>query len=183
MSKKLSLQEQLLKSGLVSSAKAKTVKTEKYKQAQLQRKNNVQVTDETKELARKTREAQLAKDHALNQQRQQQAQQKELIEQIKQLIEANKLVRDENGEPYRFIHKDKVKTIYVADAMRQQLMNGKLAIVKCGKTFEVVSAEAAQKIRERDASFVCLHHETIATVATPVEDEYAAYQVPDDLMW
>lgn len=51
MSKKLSLQEQLLKSGLVSSAKAKSIKTEKHKQVQKQRHHNIDVVDENKQLA------------------------------------------------------------------------------------------------------------------------------------
>ncbi|MDP3333593.1 MAG: DUF2058 family protein, partial [Methylococcaceae bacterium] len=50
---KLSLQEQLLKSGLVSAAQAKTAKTNKNKQVQQQRKNNVVVNDDAKELAQK----------------------------------------------------------------------------------------------------------------------------------
>ena len=45
---KLSLQDQLLKSGLVSSAQAKSVKSDKHKQTQQQRKNNVTVVDEKK---------------------------------------------------------------------------------------------------------------------------------------
>ena len=45
---KLSLQEQLLKSGLVSSAHAKSAKSDKHKQVQQQRKNNVKVVDEAK---------------------------------------------------------------------------------------------------------------------------------------
>ena len=50
---KLSLQEQLLKSGLVSSAQAKSAKSDKRKQTEQQRKNNVTVVDEAKELAQK----------------------------------------------------------------------------------------------------------------------------------
>lgn len=72
MSKKLSLQEQLLKSGLVSTAQAKTAKTNKHKQEQLQRKNNVLVSDEAKALAQKARTGQLARDQELNQLHQQQ---------------------------------------------------------------------------------------------------------------
>ena len=178
---KLSLQEQLLKSGLISAAKAKTAKTEKHKQEQLQRKNNVAVTDEAKELARKAREEQLAKDQALNQQRLQQEQKKQLAAQVKQLIEANKLARDEDGVAYRFVDDNKVKVLYVSEEMRQQLINGRLAIVKLDKSYEVVNADSAQKIRERDADSVCLHN---ATPVKPVADDpYAAYQVPDDLMW
>ena len=88
---KLSLQEQLLKSGLVSSAQAKTAKTNKNKQVQQQRKNNVVVNDDAKELAQKARAEQLARDVELNQQRQQQELKKQLLAQVKQLIEQNKL--------------------------------------------------------------------------------------------
>jgi uncharacterized protein YaiL (DUF2058 family) len=53
---KLSLQDQLLKSGLVSTAQAKTAKSDKRKQTEQQRKNNVTVVDEAKELVIKARE-------------------------------------------------------------------------------------------------------------------------------
>lgn len=182
MSKKLSLQEQLLKSGLVSSAQAKTVKSNKHKQEQLQRKNNVVVSDEAKELAQKARAEQLARDIELNQQRQQQELKKQLLAQVKQLIEQNKLTRDEDGVAYRFTDDNKVKTLYVAETMRKQLINGQLAIVKLGKGYEVVTAEIAKKISERDASSVLVHNEPAATT-TPSDDPYAGYAVPDDLMW
>ena len=180
---KLSLQEQLLKSGLVSSAKAKTVKTDKHKQEQLQRKNNVVVADDAKELAQKARAEQLAKDIALNQQRQQQEQKKQLLAQVKQLIEANKLSRDEEGIAYRFTDDNKVKTLYVSATMRTQLINGKLAIAKLGNSYEVVSAEVAQKISARDAHSVLVYNEPTAAPVESSDDAYAAYQIPDDLMW
>ena len=69
---KLSLQEQLLKSGLVSSAKAKSVKSDKRKQEQQQRNNNVVIVDEAKELAKKVHAEQVERDRALNQLKQQQ---------------------------------------------------------------------------------------------------------------
>jgi hypothetical protein len=179
---KLSLQEQLLKSGLVSSAQAKTAKTNKHKQVQQQRKNNVVVNDDAKELAQKARAEQLARDVELNQQRQQQELKKQLFAQIKQLIEQNKLARDEDGVAYRFTNDNKVKTLYVAETMRVQLISGQLAIVKSGKSYEVVTADIAKKISERDAGSVLVHNEPAASVAS-ADDPYAGYAVPDDLMW
>jgi uncharacterized protein YaiL (DUF2058 family) len=179
---KLSLQEQLLKSGLVSSAQAKTVKSNKHKQEQLQRKNNVVVEDQAKELAQKARAEQVARDIELNQQRQQQEQQKQRLAQVKQLIEQNKLPREEDGVAYRFNDDNKVKTLYVSDTMRAQLINGKLAIVKLGKSHEVVSAEVAKKISERDRDSVLVHNDSVTTIEQ-ADDPYAGYAVPDDLMW
>jgi uncharacterized protein len=185
MSKKLSLQEQLLQSGLVSSSQAKTAKTEKNKQAQMQRKNNLVVVDEAKELARKTREEQLAKDLALNQQRQQQEEKKQLLVQIKQLIEANKLPKSTSDDDiaYRFTDNNNVKTVYVSNTVRTQLINGQLAVVKYGKNYEIVPESCAKKIRERDPDRVCVYNETASNTAQTADDPYAAYQVPDDLMW
>lgn len=182
---KLSLQEQLLQSGLASSAQAKSVKSEKHKQAQLQRKNNVVVKDETKELAQKARAEQLAKDLELNQQRQQQEQKKQLMAQVKQLIEQNKLPRVDNEDDvaYRFTDDNKVKTLYVPESMRVQLSNGKLAIVKSGKKYEVVIAEIAHKIAERDVGSVLVNNETASSKAEKADDPYAGFEVPDDLMW
>jgi uncharacterized protein YaiL (DUF2058 family) len=182
---KLSLQEQLLKSGLASSAQAKSVKTEKHKQAQLQRKNNVVIKDEAKELAQKARAEQLAKDLELNQQRQQQEQKKQLLAQVKQLIEQNKLprVEQEDDVAYRFTDDNKVKTLYVPESMRMQLSNGKLAIVKSGKKYEIVSIEIAHKIAARDTDSVLVNNEMPSTKAEQTDDLYAGYEVPDDLMW
>jgi uncharacterized protein len=182
MSKKLSLQEQLLKSGLVSTAQAKTAKTNKHKQEQLQRKNNVLVSDEAKALAQKARAEQLARDQELNQLHQQQELKKQLLAQVKQLIEQNKLPRKEDGVAYRFTDGNKVKTLYVAEIMRKQLINGQLAIVKLDKGYEVVTAEVAKKISERDADSVLVHNEPAANVTT-ADNPYSSYAVPDDLMW
>jgi uncharacterized protein YaiL (DUF2058 family) len=179
---KLSLQEQLLKSGLVSSAQAKSAKSNKHKQEQLQRKNNVVVEDQAKELAQKARAEQLARDIELNQQRQQQEHKKQLLAQVKQLIEQNKLPRDEDGVAYRFNDDNKVKTLYIAETMRAQLINGKLAIVKSGKSYEVVSAEVAKKISERDRDSVLVHNDSVTSIEQ-ADDPYSGYAVPDDLMW
>ncbi|MFI3188927.1 nucleoprotein/polynucleotide-associated enzyme [Crenothrix sp. D3] len=179
---KLSLQEQLLKSGLVSSAQAKSAKSNKHKQEQLQRKNNIVQVDEAKAWSEKSRLEKLEKDLALNQLHQQQELKKQLLAQIKQLIEQNKLPRDEEGIAYRFINNNKVKTLYVSEIMRTQLINGQLAIVKLGKSYEVVTAEVAKKISERNADSVLVHNEPAANLAQ-VDDPYSDYAVPDDLMW
>ncbi|WP_031437400.1 DUF2058 domain-containing protein [Methylobacter tundripaludum] len=179
---KLSLQEQLLKSGLVSAAKAKSVKSDKRKQTQQQRKNKVEVVDEAKELAQKAQAEKIERDRELNQIRQQQDEQKQLVAQVKQIIELNRLPRDPEGLAYNFTDDNKVKRLYVSEAMRDQIVEGRLAIVKLGQQYEVVSAEAARKIQSRDEASVIVFNEK-NKVADVVDDAYAQYQVPDDLIW
>ncbi len=179
---KLSLQEQLLKSGLVSASKAKSVKSDKRKQTQQQRKNKVEVVDEAKELAQKAQAEKIERDRELNQLRQRQEEQKQLAAQIKQIIELNRLPVDPEGMAYNFTDDNKVKRLYVSGTMRDQIVEGRLAIVKLGANYEVVGAEAARKILSRDAASVIVFNEPNKTTDV-ADDPYAAYQVPDDLIW
>ncbi len=179
---KLSLQEQLLQSGLVNSAKAKSVKTEQRKKTQQQRKNNAAAEDAAKDLAKQAQAAKAEKDRLLNQQRTQQEAGKQLTAQIKQLVESNRIAEAPDGEPYHFTDNNKVKTLYVSESLREQLGAGRLAIVKSEQQYAVVPLDTAEKIRLRSAEHLVLlnsppdshnHH----------NDPYAAFPVPDDLMW
>ena len=180
---KLSLQDQLLKSGLVSSAQAKSAKSDKRKQTEQQRKNNVTVVDEAKELVQKTQAEKAKRDRELNQLIKQQEEQKHLIAQVKQLIELNKQPKDADGLAYHFNDKNKVKTLYVSETIREQIIRGRLAIVKLEESYEAVSSEVAKKISLRDAASVIVHNEPSASAVDTKDDPYADYQIPDDLMW
>lgn len=172
----------MLKSGLVSAAQAKSIKSDKRKQTQQQRKHKIEVIDEAKELAQKAQAEKIERDRAFNQLRQQQEEQKQLAAQIKQLIELNRLPRDADGLVYNFNDDNKVKRLYVSEAMRDQIAEGRLAIVKLDTSYEVVGAETARKIQQRDAASVIVFNQQNKTTDV-VDDPYAEYQVPDDLIW
>jgi uncharacterized protein YaiL (DUF2058 family) len=179
---KLSLQEQLLKAGLVSSAQAKSIKSDKLKQTRQQRNNNTPAVDETKALAAKAQAEKLAKDRELNQLRHQQEEQKQVAAQIKQIIESNRCPPVPDGLPYKFIDNNKVKTLYVTETMRTQIAAGHLAIVKYDKRYEVVAADVADKIKSRSPANVIVWNDNPPSTENK-DDPYADYQVPDDLMW
>lgn len=186
MSKKLSMQEQLLKAGLVSNAKAKAIKTEKNKQQNLQRHHKVEVVDEAKQLAQQALAEKSERDRLLNLQQQEQARQKEIQAQIKQIIDDNQLKFDlKNAEiAYRFTDGTKVKTLYVTEELREKLANGKLTIVKTETDYVLLLPEAAKKIQERDEKRVLVWNQSqIEKEAIAEDDPYAAYEIPDDLMW
>ena len=180
---KLSLQEQLLKSGLVSNAKAKSIKSDKRKQEQQQRNNKVVVVDEAKELAKQTLAEKAERDRELNLAKKQIEEQKQLMAQVKQLIELNKQDRDTDGVAYNFTDLNKVKTLYVSEAMREAIIKGRLAVVKFGEAYEVVTTEVAKKIADRDATSVIVNYEQSTEKVVSKDDPYANYQIPDDLMW
>ena len=78
-----------------------------------------------------------------------------------------------------------MKLLVTAD-QKSHLTSGHLAIVLTGATtgnqFEIVAAQVARKIAERDAQSVVMLNESDATDALE-DDPYAAYQIPDDLTW
>jgi len=179
--KNLSLQDQLLKAGLTNETKAKQVRAEKRKQTKKQQKNKVEVVNEAKQQLQDTKDKQLEKDRLLNHKRNEEADKKQIINQIFQLIDLNKIAQEEEGIAYNFTDQNKVKIIYISDEVRQQIISGRLAIVKAKTSYEVVPVAVAKKIMQRDENvIIVLFTENTDTVE---EDDYQGYEIPDDLMW
>jgi uncharacterized protein len=129
----------------------------------------------------KAKTEQLAKDRELGALQKKQAEQKATVAQIRQLIALHcKPQGDENGVVYHFNDNNKVKTLYVSELIREQIIKGLLAIIKFEKRYELVAADIAEKIRLRDAACVIVLNEADDKVG---DDSYAAYQIPDDLIW
>lgn len=180
--KNLSLQDQLLKAGLTNDNKVKQVRAEKRKQTKKLNKNKVTVVDEAKQLAQEAKSKQIEKDKALNEQRNKEAEKKQIANQIIQLIELNKLAKDQEADiAYNFTDQNKVKVIYVSEEIRNKIIAGRLAVVKAKSSYEVVAVEVANKIKQRDQQVVIV----LFTEQTDVieDDEYQGYEIPDDLMW
>jgi uncharacterized protein YaiL (DUF2058 family) len=181
-----SLQDQLLKAGLVDKHKAKLANKEKQKQTNLARKSGGKTVNAAKAAAQQRHAERVEQDRVLNQKKQDIARQKAIGAQVKQLIEVNKLDRSRGEIPYSFEYENKVKNILVTEDQKNHLTSGHLAIVVTGITkgsqFEIVAAQVAQKIAERDEQSVILLNGRDAS-ATLEDDLYAAYQIPDDLTW
>ena len=179
-----SLQDQLLKAGLVDSKKAKQVQRDKKKQAKQQHKSREKVVDETRLAAQQAQQQKAERDRALNRQREEEAQQKAIAAQIRQLIESNRQPR-QGDIGYSFTHDSKVKKIYVDAKQQKQLERGILAIVVLDGGFELVPAPVAEKISQRDEHCVALRNHPGETQAEPDSDDeyYAQFEIPDDLMW
>ena len=178
----ISLQDQLLNSGLIKKDKANKAKKEKYKQSKQQRNSKTIEIDEATLLAQKSLTEKQAKDRELNQQQKAKADEKAIVAQIKQLIKLNIQAQDNDGVAYNFSDNNAVKKIYVNEATLKNISNGKLAIVKYDAHYELVPAQVAEKIKQRDASFILVLNDKIEDEAAE-DDPYADFQVPDDLMW
>jgi len=176
-----SLQDQLLKAGLIDGKKAKQIDKEKRKQQKVARKSTQPVVDEVKTAAEKARADKAARDRALNAEREAAAQQKAIAAQIKQLVANNKQPKGNGDVAYNFTFDRKIKTIYVTEAVRDHLAAGRLVIVGLDELFELVPRVIADKIAERNADIVV--QPAADSAAVDEDDPYADYQIPDDLMW
>ena len=176
-----SLQDQLLKAGLVDSKKVSAANKDKRKQEKQQRKHKIETVDETKESVQQALHEKAERDRQLNFQRDEEIRHKAIIAQIKQLIETSQLSRDRAEIPYNFTDGTKIKKILVSEDMQNRLSNGRLAIVKFDDKYSVVPKAVADKIKLRDAAHVVVSN--ILQTSDDADDPYAEYKIPDDLMW
>lgn len=177
---KLTLQEQLLKAGLVNSKKmAKVQRTAK--------KSRVQAR-EASAAVEENKKAQLERDKQLSEQQKQAALSKEYKAQVKQLIEMNRIVVAKGDIGFNFTDNNLIKRIDVDKLTQTQLINGRLAIARLAneKTGEheyaIIPASVADKIAQRDADSIVLNS-ALSQEEQDEDDPYADFKVPDDLMW
>lgn len=179
----VSLQEQFLKAGLVDKTKAKLANQEKSKQKKVERRTGTQSVDEARLAAQEIQRKNAEKAREANAQRDAAAQQKAIAAQIAQMVQQNRQSKGAGKDEvaYNFTHGTKIERIYVSPSVREHLVAGRLVIVVLGAAVELVPRVIADKIEERDASLVVRVKQ--ASTAVDEDDPYAAYQIPDDLMW
>lgn len=176
-----SLQEQFLKAGLVDKKKVKQANQEKSQQKKIERRTGTQTVDEVRLAALETQRKNAERARELNAQRDAAATQKAIQAQIVQMVQQNRQSKGGGDIAYNFTHDNKIKRLYVSAAVQAHLVAGRLVIVCQGESVELVPKVIADKIAERDASIVVRVNKTSTEV--DADDPYAAYQIPDDLMW
>lgn len=177
----MSLQDQLLKAGLVDAKKASKIKKTKHKQAKQKQKNKVEQVDEAKLAAQKAQAEKAERDRQLNLERKQEAERKAVAAQIRQLVEMNRLPTE--GElAYNFTDEGAIKRLYIDEEQQKQLGNGRLCIIKLDGDYQLIPTAVADKARQRDESITILSNQP-TEAADDEDDYYADFKVPDDLMW
>ena len=177
---KLTLQEQMLKAGLVSTKKmAKVQRTAK--------KSRVQAR-EAREAVEENKKAQIERDKQLSEQQKQATLTKEHKAQVKQLIEMNKIDVAKGNITFNFTDNNLIKKIDVDKQTQAQLINGRLAIARLAvnsngeSQYAIIPASVADKIAQRDAESIVLNS-ALSQEEQDEDDPYADFKVPDDLMW
>jgi hypothetical protein len=176
-----SLQEQFLKAGLIDKNKAKLASQDKSKQKKIERRTGTHSVDEARLAALDTQCKNAERARELNAQRDAAATQKAIVAQIVQMVQKNRQSKGAGEIAYNFTHDKKIERLYVSAAVQAHLMAGRLVIVCQGGATELVPRVIADKIAERDASLVVRVNK--ASTGIEADDPYAAFQIPDDLMW
>ena len=151
-------QDQLLKAGLVNK---KQVNKLKHEQRINRQQNTVENPSDESIKAKQELLAHEERNRELNRQHNEAMRQREKLAQVKQIIETNRLVRDDRGEPYYFTVGNKVKKLFVSDEMTNQLSRGQLAIVRLDNSYEIVTAKVANQIASRDKNAVVVFHQDV----------------------
>lgn len=177
---KLTLQEQMLKAGLVTSKKmAKVQRTAK--------KSRVQAR-EAREAVEENKKAQQERDKQLSEQQKQAVLSKEFKAQVKQLIEMNRIPLSKGNITFNFTDNNVIKKLEVDKTTQAQLINGRLAIARLAVDdkpegeYAIIPASVAEKIAQRDAGSIVLHS-ALSQEEQDQDDPYADFKIPDDLMW
>ena len=180
-----SLQDQLLKAGLVDKKKSQQIKKQKQQAEKQQRKHKVSSDDGNKVDVTAVRQAEAEKSRELNRKRDEEAQNRAIQAQIKQMIMTSQINHEDGELAFHFKHGTAVKQLYVTERLQSQLERGQLAIVTFEQRYQLVPKVVAEKIAERDADLLVFLNEPgyAGQNQTDEDDPYKDFVIPDDLMW
>jgi len=192
-----SLRDQLLQAGLVNEKQARVAERQAQQQQQGQRhqlpKSERGRATGPALAAQQAQRAKAVRDQELNRRQQEQADKRARQAQIQQLVEQHRLPRPQTDESYHFVHGSQVRHIPADAATRARLSRGEIAIVRIGGRYELVPAETAARIRERDERRVIVNGAGKGSAgptgsagsagSADEDDDYRDFKVPDDLIW
>lgn len=175
-----SLRDQLLKAGLVTKKQA--ARSERAQQPYRGGKGRTPPASGPVRSDDAARAAKAARDRELNREQQAKVEARARRAELRQIIEQHRVAKPETDEYFNFVDGGKVCRIPVDAGLRARLVAGTLVIARCGGRYDMVPAEAASLIRERDAAAV-ISLDAPASPAAAEDDPYRDFAVPDDLTW
>ncbi|MBP6113838.1 MAG: DUF2058 domain-containing protein [Acinetobacter sp.] len=176
---KNALQAQLLKAGLVDNKKAKKLS----KQAVHEQRTGQSSEAELKAKIEKDQQEKLAKDQALSLEKKLALDEKTLRASVIQMISHHKIKETDGDVTYQFIDDSKIKKVYINQQIYNALVSGSLVVAKDHDRYAFLPKALAERINEKLTGFILVNNSENTAEVTDEEDPYAAYVIPDDLMW
>lgn len=193
-----SLQEQLLKAGLVTEQQVRREKargTEAVRRGQKHRKAPHAVRHRTQQstaaaVSKPTQESPARTVPTVAKQSEKQdkkaaspSDRKLLRARIKILLRRHRVNDAEAETPYHFLVGKHIRRIYVTDAQHALLCQGQLVIIPFGERHYLLSLDKVGALQQLDPNLTIITHKSANTTDSDTDDVYAGYRVPDDLIW
>lgn len=176
---KNALQAQLLKAGLVDNKKAKKLS----KQAVHEQRTGQSNEAELKAKIEKDQQEKLAKDQALSLEKKRVLDEKTVQANVIQMISHHKIKDTDGDVSYQFIDESKIKKVYINQQIYNALVSGSLVVAKDHDRYAFLPKALAERINDKMEGFILINNSENNAEVTDEEDPYAAYVIPDDLMW
>lgn len=156
----LSLQEQLLKAGLVNQKQVKKAEHDKRVQKKKGNKGAQPNSDEAKERLKKQRAQQAEYDRQLNRARLEQEQEKAAMAAAQQLIQANGEKLEQGDVAFHYVSAcGKIERLYVTQQVADQLGSGTVAVADNAGEYVLIPAETVTKVLQRDAQLIVAYND------------------------
>lgn len=175
---KNALQAQLLKAGLVDSKKAKQLS----KQSQHAKRTGDLADAEVKKALADAQAKKIEKDQKLNQEKQQILEDKMLKANIIQMLKQHQITGTDGDVSYQFIDQSKVKKVYITQKLYDQIVAGHVVIARLEESYALLPRPLADRIDAKLSGFMVVSNDK-SDIELIADDPYAAYVIPDDLMW
>jgi uncharacterized protein YaiL (DUF2058 family) len=180
----LSLRDQLLKAGLVSEQQVQRAERDQRQQqfkAPRDKRRPPPGPTPAQLAAQKAAAEKLARDAEANRRKQEKLERRAKHAEIRQLVAAHQLPRVETEDFYNFQDGPQIRRIEVTPELRERLVAGQLAIVRCDGRYAFVPAAIGEAIGARVPR--ALQHLNRPDAQPAADDPYKDFAVPDDLMW
>lgn len=192
-----SLQEQLLKAGLVTEQQVRREKArgadsvrreKKSRKAPHPGRQRVQASSKTSVTPTK-RESPARAVEGVAEHREEQgkplspSERKLLRARIKILLRRHRVNDPEAETPYHFLVGKHIRRLYVTDAQHALLCQGQLVIIPFGERHYLIPGDKLGQLQQLDSNLTVIRHESSSTADSEADERYAGYQVPDDLIW
>jgi len=164
-----SLQEQLLKSGLIDEDRLNNAKKQTKKPV---KKKNKKFSSQKQRVTTPVKQV-ITEDPK---------KQKEIRMEVKKLLRSYKL-NDKNGEiAYNYTINNQIKRFYVNEKQQKELIDGKLAIANWNEISYLIPVAHVEELRTLFPKIdICLNETQENQINE--NDPYADYEIPDDIKW
>ncbi|WP_370977844.1 DUF2058 domain-containing protein [Agaribacterium sp. ZY112] len=190
-----SLQDQLMGAGLIDKKKAKKLANSAKKEKFIKQKARQDTEAEKQAKLKQAQQEKKERDQELNRKLKEEADQKAIFSQVKQLVSHYRISDRQGDLEYNFNDGGKIKKLRLEKLVFEKVSRGLLCIVVIDGVYDLIPRPVADKISERMPELIVVDNSVDKAVSAESssqsdsedglsdEDYYADFEIPDDLMW